>query len=93
MNRHHGCHRTLVDIEKEVEALRGSSYLRRVCTFMKDRGKIDGMKRRLDEVLNLFKVSVDPAFKSYHGGDRDLRSAKRSDQYGDWRPRTSRRRE
>ena len=50
------CHRSLEVIEKEVGALRGSSCLRRVGTFLKDPEKIKDMKGRLDEVLKLFTV-------------------------------------
>lgn len=57
------------DIETEIEALRGSSRLRRIGAFLKDAGKIRDMKQRLDEVLNLFKVSAGSSFKVHTGAD------------------------
>ena len=36
---------------------------------MKDAGKIKDMKKKLDEVLNLFKVSAGSSFKVHTGAD------------------------
>ena len=49
-------HRTLEDIRKKIEAIRGSTRMRRIGAFLKDPEKIKDMKGRLDEVLKLFMV-------------------------------------
>ena len=84
------CRRTLEGIEKEVEALRGSSSVRRFGAFLKDPGKIKSMVRRLDEVVNLFKVSAHAPFRICTGGNIYPTFSSKV-RYGDWSQGTYRR--